>query len=63
MELDKAMEEEQEVLAVQWNPYTPFESGDSTVPTIDQPTFGWTRDKKKEGDFLGYGRKTVPSEE
>ena len=62
MQCDEAMEEEQEVLAVQWNPYTPFESGDSTVPTIDQPTFGWTRDKKKEGDFLGYGRRTVPSE-
>jgi len=62
MQCDEAMEEEQEVLAVQWNPYTPFESGDSTVPTIDQPTFGWTRDKKKEGDFLGYGRRTLPSE-
>ena len=29
---------------------------------MNQPTFGWTRDKRKEGDFLGYGRKTVPSE-
>ena len=58
----EAMEEETELVQVTWNPYTPFESGDSTAPTNAQPTFGWSRDKKREGDFLGYGRKTGPSE-
>ena len=58
----EAMEEDGELVCVHWNPYTPVESGDSTTPCVEQPTFGWSRDKKKEGDFLGYGRKTQPSE-
>jgi hypothetical protein len=58
----EAMEEDGELVRVHWNPYTPVESGDSTTPCVEQPTFGWSRDKKKEGDFLGYGRKTQPSE-
>ena len=46
----------------EWNPYTAHECGDSTCDTKAQPTFGWRRDQKKEGDYKGYGRRTVPSE-